>query len=78
MFLENGSIRCRGAVTLLQPHAATDAFQPQGNGKGARRRMAMPKKGARLFTLDGVVYRWRVRPNPTHSLGGGLALAGGP
>ncbi|MEV5407939.1 hypothetical protein AB0K60_03730 [Thermopolyspora sp. NPDC052614] len=36
--------------------------------------MAMPKKGSRLFTLDGVVYRWRVRPNPTHSPGGRLEM----
>ncbi|MCK2221232.1 hypothetical protein MF672_046640 [Actinomadura sp. ATCC 31491] len=27
--------------------------------------MAMPGKGSRLITVDGAVYRWRVRPKPT-------------
>lgn len=29
--------------------------------------MALTRKGARLITVDGVVYRWRVRPPPTYA-----------
>ncbi|MEU7650446.1 hypothetical protein AB0C41_00390 [Micromonospora taraxaci] len=28
--------------------------------------MALTKKGSRLITVDGVVYRWRVRGRPTY------------
>lgn len=28
--------------------------------------MAIPKKGSRLITVDGVVYRWRIRHKPTY------------
>ncbi|MDP9849541.1 hypothetical protein [Streptosporangium lutulentum] len=31
--------------------------------------MAMPKKGTRLITVDGIVYRWRVRHKPTYNQG---------
>ncbi|WP_063842747.1 hypothetical protein [Sphaerimonospora mesophila] len=31
--------------------------------------MAMPKKGSRLITVDGTVFRWRVRHKPTYSQG---------
>ncbi|MFF3439817.1 hypothetical protein [Streptosporangium sp. NPDC002721] len=31
--------------------------------------MAIPKKGSRLITVDGVAYRWRVRHKPTYSQG---------
>jgi len=31
--------------------------------------MAIPKKGSRAITVDGVLYRWRVRHKPTHSQG---------
>ncbi|MDG9678994.1 hypothetical protein [Micromonospora sp. DH14] len=29
--------------------------------------MALAKKGSRLITVDGVVYRWRVRGRPTYA-----------
>src|SRR5215213_6738440 len=29
--------------------------------------MSLPKKGARSITVDGVVYRWRVRGKPTYA-----------
>ncbi|MFC7648347.1 hypothetical protein ACFQX6_53805 [Streptosporangium lutulentum] len=29
----------------------------------------MPKKGTRLITVDGIVYRWRVRHKPTYNQG---------
>ncbi|MEU8335353.1 hypothetical protein [Micromonospora tulbaghiae] len=29
--------------------------------------MALTKKGSRLITVDGVVYRWRVRGRPTYA-----------
>lgn len=29
--------------------------------------MALTKKGSRLVTVDGVVYRWRVRGRPTYA-----------
>lgn len=29
--------------------------------------MAIPKKGSRTITVDGVEYRWRVRSRPTYS-----------
>ncbi|WP_206061152.1 hypothetical protein [Nonomuraea basaltis] len=31
--------------------------------------MAMPKKGSRLITVDGTVYRWRVSHRPAYSQG---------
>ncbi|MEU6729085.1 hypothetical protein ABZ917_35720 [Nonomuraea wenchangensis] len=31
--------------------------------------MAIPKKGSRLITMDGTVYRWRVRRKPTYCQG---------
>jgi hypothetical protein len=31
--------------------------------------MAMPKKGSRLITVDGAVFRWRVRHKPTGGQG---------
>lgn len=40
--------------------------------------MAIPKKGARKITVDGVEYRWRIRWKPTYSQcidQGGLAAA---
>ncbi|MEU6021839.1 hypothetical protein [Micromonospora sp. NPDC047134] len=40
--------------------------------------MALTKKGSRLITVDGVVYRWRVRGRPTYAQALGerpLALA---
>ncbi|MFE0146234.1 hypothetical protein ACFWY5_03785 [Nonomuraea sp. NPDC059007] len=33
--------------------------------------MAIPKKGSRLITVDGVVYRWRIRHKPTYDQGNG-------
>ena len=36
--------------------------------------MALVKKGSRVITVDGVVYRWRVRKRPTYTQG----LADGP
>jgi len=32
--------------------------------------MVAPKKGARIITVDGVRYRWRVRHKPTYSQSG--------
>lgn len=40
--------------------------------------MALAFKGSRLITVDGTVYRWRVRRNPTYSqkcLGAPLTFA---
>ncbi|MEU7900297.1 hypothetical protein AB0B45_46625 [Nonomuraea sp. NPDC049152] len=31
--------------------------------------MAIPKKGSRIITVDGVAYRWRVRHKPTYCEG---------
>ncbi|MFF0154518.1 hypothetical protein [Micromonospora sp. NPDC005203] len=31
--------------------------------------MALTKKGARLITVDDIVYRWRVRGKPTYAQG---------
>ncbi|MEU6729084.1 hypothetical protein ABZ917_35715 [Nonomuraea wenchangensis] len=31
--------------------------------------MAIPKKGSRLITVDGTVFRWRVRRKPTYDQG---------
>jgi hypothetical protein len=31
--------------------------------------MAIPKKGSRLITVDGTVFRWRVRRKPTYCQG---------
>ena len=31
--------------------------------------MAIPKKGSRLISVDGITYRWRIRPKPTYSQG---------
>lgn len=31
--------------------------------------MALAKKGARLITVDGTVYRWRLRGRPTYDQG---------
>ncbi|MFI6734783.1 hypothetical protein ACIBI9_17795 [Nonomuraea sp. NPDC050451] len=31
--------------------------------------MAIPKKGSRLITVDGIVFRWRVRHKPTYDEG---------
>lgn len=31
----------------------------------------MPKKGSRLITVDGAVYRWRIRYRPTYCQGNG-------
>ncbi len=31
--------------------------------------MAIPRKGSRLITVDGTVYRWRVRHKPTYCEG---------
>ncbi|MFI6452490.1 hypothetical protein ACIBF6_13110 [Streptosporangium amethystogenes] len=33
--------------------------------------MAIPKKGSRLITVDGVIYRWRIRRKPTYCQGNG-------
>ncbi|WP_199565430.1 hypothetical protein [Spongiactinospora rosea] len=33
--------------------------------------MAIPKKAARLITVDGTVFRWRVRRKPTYCQGNG-------
>ncbi|WP_237102090.1 hypothetical protein [Nonomuraea sp. MG754425] len=33
--------------------------------------MAMPKKGSRLITVDGVAFRWRVRHKPAYCQGSG-------
>jgi hypothetical protein len=33
--------------------------------------MAIPKKGSRLITVDGVTYRWRIRRKPTYCQGNG-------
>lgn len=38
--------------------------------------MAMPKKGSRLITVDGTVFRWRVRHRPTYSQGNGWSPLG--
>ncbi|GAA3746928.1 hypothetical protein HDA32_001449 [Spinactinospora alkalitolerans] len=35
--------------------------------------MALPQKGSRIITVDGVAYRWRVRSRPTYSQGIGQA-----
>ncbi len=40
--------------------------------------MALAVKGSRLITVDGTVYRWRMRPNPTYGqqcLGSPLTFA---
>ncbi|MER5645778.1 hypothetical protein [Streptosporangium sp. NPDC002524] len=29
--------------------------------------MAIPKKGSRLITVNGIAYRWRIRHKPTYS-----------
>lgn len=42
------------------------------------RRMALTVKGSRLITVDGTVYRWRMRRKPSYSqecLGGPLTFA---
>ncbi|MFF0776420.1 hypothetical protein ACFYUK_46585 [Nonomuraea wenchangensis] len=31
--------------------------------------MAIPKKGSRLITVDGTLFRWRVRRKPTYDQG---------
>ncbi|GAA3526637.1 hypothetical protein GCM10022419_001670 [Nonomuraea rosea] len=31
--------------------------------------MAIPKKGSRLITVDGTIFRWRVRRKPTYCQG---------
>jgi hypothetical protein len=31
--------------------------------------MAIPKKGSRVITVDGVAYRWRIRRKPTYLQG---------
>ena len=31
--------------------------------------MTIPRKGSRLITVEGVAYRWSVRPRPTYSQG---------
>ncbi|WP_433792950.1 hypothetical protein [Actinoplanes sp. CA-252034] len=31
--------------------------------------MAIPRKGSRLITVDGTVYRWAVRAKPTYDQG---------
>jgi hypothetical protein len=31
--------------------------------------MTIPRKGSRRLTVDGVPYRWSVRPRPTYSQG---------
>lgn len=31
--------------------------------------MAIPKKGSRTITVDGVAYRWRIRRKPTYDQG---------
>ena len=31
--------------------------------------MSMPRKGSRLITVDGTIYRWPVRPKPTYCQG---------
>lgn len=31
--------------------------------------MAIPKKGSRLITVDGTIFRWRVRHKPTYCEG---------
>ncbi|MFI6297620.1 hypothetical protein ACIBEJ_38915 [Nonomuraea sp. NPDC050790] len=31
--------------------------------------MAIPKKGSRLITVDGVRYRWRIRHKPSYGQG---------
>ncbi|EDN66720.1 hypothetical protein BGP_0480 [Beggiatoa sp. PS] len=36
--------------------------------------MAMPKKGARIITVNGTKFRWRIRRKPTYNQG----LANGP
>ena len=36
--------------------------------------MAIPRKGSRLITVDGAVYRWKVRHKPTYSQGLGWGL----
>ncbi|WP_171166438.1 hypothetical protein [Streptomyces sp. I05A-00742] len=36
--------------------------------------MAMPRKGSRRITVDGIAYRWRVRHRPTYD----QAVAGAP
>ncbi|GAA4588144.1 hypothetical protein GCM10023194_39000 [Planotetraspora phitsanulokensis] len=33
--------------------------------------MAMPKKGSRLITVAGTMFRWRIRHRPTYSEGNG-------
>ncbi|MEU6430197.1 hypothetical protein ABZ860_30265 [Microbispora sp. NPDC046973] len=33
--------------------------------------MAIPRKGSRPITVDGVVYRWRIRRKPTYHQGNG-------
>ncbi|MEV4300010.1 hypothetical protein [Microbispora rosea] len=46
--------------------------------------MAIPRKGSRLITVDGVAYRWRIRRKPTYrqaiegSLTFAIELAEGP
>lgn len=35
--------------------------------------MSIPRKGARLIVVDGVSYRWSVRPRPTYSQGIGAS-----
>jgi hypothetical protein len=36
--------------------------------------MTLPRKGSRLITVDGTVYRWAVRPKPTYSQGLGATM----
>jgi hypothetical protein len=31
--------------------------------------MALPKKGSRQITVDGLAFRWSVRPKPTYAQG---------
>ncbi|GLX10481.1 hypothetical protein Misp03_74070 [Microbispora sp. NBRC 16548] len=33
--------------------------------------VAIPRKGSRLITVDGVAYRWRIRRKPTYDQGNG-------
>jgi hypothetical protein len=39
--------------------------------------MAIPKKGSRKFTVDGITYRWLIRRKPTYGQGiqGGMNIA---
>ncbi|GAA2589297.1 hypothetical protein GCM10010399_19240 [Dactylosporangium fulvum] len=46
-----------------------DAFRQRPKPPERRKSMAIPKKGSRLISVDGITYRWRIRPKPTWGQG---------